>query len=353
MGELGRGHSVKAFNFTRQYPEFLFPGKTQYVTPQDEAVPVESEALLDTALPHTWELCARRIREWDPDVLIVRYWMSYFAPSLGYVARRMSPRCKVIAILDNVIPHEQRFFDRPLTRWFLRGVDACVTLCSEVGEDLERICPGKRRTVLPHPIYSHFGESISRPVAASRLGVDPGLKTILFFGLIRRYKGLDILIKAFSMLPDGYQLVIAGEPYGSFDEYQALIDACPARDRIHLFPSYIRDSEVKDYFCASDVVVLPYRSATQSGISAISYHFEVPMIVTGVGGLRETIGQTGTGLVVDAPDPQLISREIERFFADGELQQTCVQNMRSEKERLSWQRFCKELIIFADSFDKC
>ena len=349
LGELGGAHTVKAFNFSRQYPEFLFPGKTQYVSEQDEAVPVESEALLDTANPFSWAKTARRIRGWKPDVLIVRYWMSYFAPSLGYVARHMDKNCRVIAILDNVIPHEPHFFDSPLTKYFLGGVDGCIAMCREVGDDLLRIKADARLIVQPHPVYSHFGERIPRGDAERMLGLEPGMKNILFFGLIRKYKGLDILLKAFSTLPGDYQLIVAGEPYGSFDEYQALIDACPGKDRIHLFPSYIRDSEVKNYFCASDVTVLPYRSATQSGISAVSYHFEVPMIVTAVGGLKETIGDRGTGIAVEKAEPELIAEAIEHYFSDSSVREGCVSCIRAERDRLSWSRFCKGLVEFAES----
>lgn len=352
LGELGRSHTVKAFNFSRQYPEFLFPGKTQYVTPQDEAVPVESESLLDTANPFTWSRTARTIRAWKPDVLIVRYWMSYFGPSLGFVARHMDPSCKVIAILDNVIPHEPHFFDAPLTRYFLKGVDGCISMCGEVEKDLLKLRPDVPHTVQPHPVYSHFGGRVPRDEAERRLGLRPGCRNILFFGLIRKYKGLDILLRAFKALPDDFQLIIAGEPYGDFGEYQELIDSCPGKDRIHVFPDYIRDSEVKDYFCAADLAVLPYRSATQSGISAVSYHFELPMIVTDVGGLRETIGERGTGIVASSPDPDCIEAEITRYFGDPAIREKCVECIRAEKERLSWQKFCKDLIIFADSIRK-
>lgn len=349
FNELGKHHTVKAFNFKRQYPEFLFPGKTQFVTKDDEAVPVESVALLDTANPFTYISTARAIEEWKPDILILRYWMSYFAPSLGYVARRLSKKCKVIPILDNVIPHEPHFFDRPFTRYFLSGSTGCVTLCQEVAGDLLDIRPDARYTVLPHPLYSHFGEKLKREEAERRLGLKPGCKNILFFGLIRKYKGLDILLKAFAGLGEDYQLIIAGEPYGDFAPYQELIDGIAGNSRIKVIPSYIRDSEVKQYFSAADVTVLPYRSATQSGISSISYHFEVPMIVTAVGGLTETIGGRGTGIVAQEATPECIKAEIERYFASPEIRETCIKNIREEKQRLSWESFCRGLIQFADT----
>ena len=344
--ELRREHVVKAFNFSRQYPEFLFPGKTQYVTDDDEAVPVESVSLLDTANPFSYAKTYRAIREWKPDVLIVRYWMSYFAPSLGYITRKMRKHCKVISILDNVVPHEPHFFDAPLTRYFLKGSSGSVTLCEAVSKDLLTLKPDAEYTVIQHPLYSHFGAKKDRAEAEKKLGLKPGKKNILFFGLIREYKGLDILLEAFSGLDEGYQLIIAGEPYGSFDKYQRLIDSMPGKDRIFMDLKYIKDSEVSDYFSAADVAVLPYRSATQSGISSVSYHFEVPMIVTDVGGLKETIGDRGTGLVADEGTPEAICNEIKKYFADPQIKEDCIKNIRVEKDRLSWNTFARKLTEF-------
>lgn len=351
-GELSKTHIVKAFNFKRQYPEFLFPGKTQYVTKDDEAVPVESVSLLDTANPFSYVSTYRQIRAWEPDVLIVRYWMSYFAPSLGYITRRMTKHCKVISILDNVVPHEQRFFDTPLTKYFLSGSDGSVTLCEAVSKDLLRLRPDAEFRVIQHPLYSHFGERIPREEASRKLGLDPKRKTILFFGLIRLYKGLDILLEAFEKLPEDYQLIIAGEPYGSFDRYQKIIDRIAKPERIHMSLKYIKDSEVSVFFSAADIAVLPYRSATQSGISSVAYHFEVPMIVTDVGGLKETVGDTGTGIVAPECTPQAIMHEIERYFAEPQLKQSFITNIRKEKERLSWKSFSEQLIDFINQIRK-
>ena len=344
--ELRREHVVKAFNFSRQYPEFLFPGKTQYVTPDDEAVPVESDSLLDTANPFSYVKTYRAIREWNPDVLIVRYWMSYFAPSLGYITRRMRKHCKVISILDNVIPHEQHFFDAPLTKYFLKGSTGSVTLCEAVSKDLLALKPDADFAVIQHPLYSHFGEKREKNEAEKKLGLTPGKKNILFFGLIRDYKGLDILLEAFRRLDDSYQLIIAGEPYGSFEKYQKIIESLPGKDRVYMNLKYIKDSEVTDYFSAADVAVLPYRSATQSGISSVSYHFEVPMIVTDVGGLKETIGDRGTGIVSKEGTPEAIAHEIEKYFADPQISEECIINIRKEKERLSWNTFARKLTDF-------
>ena len=339
---------VKAFNYSRQYPGFLFPGKTQYVSAGDASFPIPSDAVLDTANPLNWPSAARAIRRWQPDLLLMRYVMPYFAPSLGFVARRLKRSgCKVVAIADNIIPHERHIIDKPFTKYFLRGLDGCITLCDAVADDLRRWAPDLPSKVIFHPLYTHFGEKLPRAEAEKALGLRPGMKNLLFFGLIREYKGLDILLEAFSTLPDDYQLIVAGECYGPFDKYQALIDSSPARDRIRVFRKYIGDEEVKTFFSAADVTVLPYRSATQSGVSSTSYHFEVPMIVTAVGGLRETIGDTGTGLVADEVSPAAIAGKIKEFFYDPSIPEGCIRSIRRESERLSWKRFSEELLTFA------
>ena len=260
--ELGKENTVKAFNFKRQYPGFLFPGKTQYVTKDDDAVPIESEALLDTANPFTYRKTYKAIRDWKPDIVIISYWMSWFAPSLGWIARRLKKHCKVISILHNVIPHEPRIFDAPLTRYFLSGCSGNVTLCDEVSADLERIKPKSPKITLFHPVYAHFGERIPREEAENILGLEHGRKNLLFFGLIREYKGLDILLEAFGKLDSSYTLIVAGEPYGSFVKYEEIINRSPAKNRIKLFTNYIKDSEVKNYFSAADLAVLPYRAVS-------------------------------------------------------------------------------------------
>ncbi|MBR6886595.1 MAG: glycosyltransferase [Bacteroidales bacterium] len=344
--ELGKSHDVKAFTFSRQYPDFLFPGKMQYVTPEDEAAPIDAEAILDTVNPLSYVKTVNAIRKWQPDLLIMKYWMSWFAPSLGYVERRCG--CKTLTVLDNVIPHEGHWFDAPLTKYFLRGCDGFVAMSKSVEKDLLELRPGAAHILKPHPVYSHFGEKLPRKEAIRALGLDPSRKTLLFFGLIRKYKGLDILLEAFRNLPDDYQLIVAGEPYGPFDEYQAIIDTLPGKDRIKVFPDYIRDSEVKRFFSAADLAVLPYRSATQSGISSIAYHFDVPMVVTDVGGLKETIGKAGTGIVAPVPTPEAIRAEVLRYFDDDSIRQGCLEAIGREKERLSWKEFCKALTKFAE-----
>ncbi len=343
--QLGKSHQVKAFNFKRQYPSLLFPGKTQYVTDDDNAVQVESTPLLDSVNPLSYITTARIIREWDPDLLLMRYWNSFFAPSQGYVARNQNKRTKIISIADNIIPHERRFFDTPFTRYYLSAMDGVIVMSESVKEDLLNLKPGIKNIVLPHPIYNHFGEKRDKEEAIEQLGLLKGFKNLLFFGLIREYKGLDILIDALSHLDNTYQLIIAGEPYGDFEPYQEQIDNSPAKERIKLFNRYIPDSEVPLFFSSADLVVLPYRSATQSGISAICYNFEIPMVTTDVGGLKESVGERGTGIVVDKPDGREIARGINSFFTEGK-KESYINNIIKEREALSWETFTQKLIHF-------
>ncbi len=345
FNELGKSHEVRAFNFKRQYPAILFPGKTQYVTEQDDAIRIESTPVLDSINPLSYISTSKAIREWEPDLLLMRYWISFFAPSQGYVARHQLGKTKVISILDNVIPHEKRPFDRALTRYFLSGSDGYVVLSSSVGEDLIKLKPDSHFKVIPHPLYNHFGRRVERELSIDRLSLEKSKRNILFFGLIREYKGLDILIDAFSLLDDSYQLIIAGEPYGSFERYSSQIANSPAKERIKLFTRYIPDNEVPLFFSSADVVVLPYRSATQSGISAISYHFGVPIITTNVGGLKEIIEKQGTGIVVDSPESSAIAAGIREFFEGGD-RDAYIKGIERAKVELSWEGFSKELIDF-------
>lgn len=309
---------------------------------------MESTAVLDTINPLTYFTTARKIEAWGPDLVIVRYWMSWFAPSLGYVTRRLRRRgIKVISILDNIIPHEEHFFDRPMNKYFLKGSSGYITLCDAVADDLKKLVPDARYEVIPHPLYTHFGAKADRSEALNALGLDPEKKTLLFFGLIREYKGLDILLEAFSKLDSSYQLIIAGEPYGSFEKYQAMIDALDEDHKVSCHLHYIKDSEVVRYFSGADLCVLPYRSATQSGVSAVSFHFELPMLVTNVGGLKETIADKGTGMMVDEISAESVRKGIEEYFADDSIRETCIENIRKEKERLSWSSFKNKLTGFA------
>ena len=339
-----QGHEVNAYTFSCQYPKILFPGKTQYVTEKDHAIIVDSKAILNTVNPFSYESAARKILDWAPDVLIMKYWMSFFAPSLGHVAKKLRKKgTKIVCVIDNAIPHEPKFFDKPLTRLFFNQCTHFVVMSDAVKKDLLQLKPDANYILKPHPLYNHFGEKCSRTDACRQLNIDENKKILLFFGLIRHYKGLDLLIDAMASLDESYQLVIAGECYGSFEKYEEQIKNSVAGERIKTMSHYIDDSLVPVLFSAADLLVLPYRSATQSGVIPVAYHFELPVLATDVGGLRETLEPPGTGMICE-PNPESIAKNISSMFEIGI--QDFINNIREEKKNLSWEKFSNEIIEF-------
>lgn len=348
--EAEKKNQVKAFTFKRQYPDFLFPGKTQLVTPEDKADSIPSERVLDTINPFSYFTTAKKIKTFNPDLIVTKYWMTFFAPSLGFVLRRNKKAVR-ISILDNVIPHEKRFFDAPCNRYFLHSNDGFVVMSDKVLTDLLSIRPEAKYIRVNHPVYNHFGEKMDADQAKAKLNLNPSKKTLLFFGIIRDYKGLDLLIEALALLDDSYQLVIAGETYGSFDKYTQLIEEKQVKNRIHLYNQYISDDEVTVFFSACDVCILPYKSATQSGITSIANHFLVPLIATDVGGLKETIKHEKTGLIVPQPNAELIAKAIESYYSNNRIA-AFRSAIQAENEANSWENFQAKMMQFYSELKK-
>ncbi|MEH0156208.1 glycosyltransferase [Limibacter armeniacum] len=343
----GQGHQLKVWNFSLQYPSLLFPGTTQYVNENDKADAIPSVRSLNSINPVSYISTANQILDFAPDILIIRFWMPFFAPSLGYVAGKLKKKgTKVIAVIDNLIPHEPRLGDKQLTDYFLKRCDGYLVMSDVVENDLKKVKPDAKYIFHPHPIYDHFGAKLERSIARKKLNIEEGQKVLLYFGLIRKYKGLDILLDAFNELNDSYTLLAVGEPYEDFAPYQALIDKNKNKDRIITVTEYVSDEEVPVYFSAADVSVLPYRSATQSGVVAISYHFDVPVIVTDVGGLKGSVAPYGAGIVVDKPDSTLILEAIHQYF-DGNNQSEMSTALQQFKEGYSWENLATELVDFA------
>ena len=340
--------AVKAFTFKRQYPDFLFPGETQMVTQMDNADKIPSERILDTMNPLSYYSSASKIQNFSPDILLMKYWMSYMAPSLGTIAKKLKRKSKVITILDNVIPHEKRFFDEAFTKYFLKQNHGFIVMSDAVKNDLLRFIPDAKYISHPHPLYNHFGEKVNAEAAKKKLNIPLGKNVILFFGFIRDYKGLDLLIDAMGKLNDEYMLVIAGEVYGLFDTYNRQIEKLNVKDKISLHIRYVSDEEVPLFFSAADVCVLPYKSATQSGITSIAYHFDLPLIATDTGGLKESILHNKTGLVVGFPDANLIVNAIENYFAQN-FKSKFQEEIKLLKNKLSWDEFAKAIIKFSKS----
>lgn len=328
------GHEVIIVTFSLQYPDFLFPGKTQFSS--DAApTPLKIHRWINAINPLNWLVAGRKIRALQPDMVVCKYWLPFMGPALGTVLRMLDrSRTHIVALAHNVIPHESRPGDRWFTQYFVRPVDAFLTLSASVAEDLKAFTD-KPAAHTPHPIYDSYGTLQPQVAARAALGLVPDGRYLLFFGFIRRYKGLDILLEALAdpaVRALKVRALIAGEFYDDEAGYQAQIDALGLRDVIELHNDYIPHEAVRTYFGAADVVVQPYRTATQSGISQLAFHFEKPMIVTRVGGLPEIVGDGG---IVTAVTPSAIAAAIVDFYAHDRAaaMTTAVQRL---KVRYGW-----------------
>lgn len=341
-----QGHEVDIYSFSLQYPSFLFPGKSQYT---DEPAPqgIRIYSKVNSVNPLNWLKVGKELRHANYDVLIVRYWMPFFGLCLGTIQRlvRKNKRTKVVCIADNIVPHEKRIGDAYLTRYFLKYIDGCVTMSRSVLEDLNRISPSTKAVYSPHPLYDNYGVRLPKKEARKSLGIDEDQKTILFFGFIRHYKGLDILLEAMSR-PEvrelGIKLLVVGEYYEDGSVYQSLIEELDLQDSLLLHTEFVPNDQVGQYFSASDLVVLPYRSATQSGITQVAYSFSVPMLVTNVGGLPELVEDDKVGFVVEA-NAAAIKEAIVRFYKEGK-EEVFVRNIEVEKKKFSWEAFTEALL---------
>ena len=341
--EFEKEHQTKAYTFTRQYPNVLFPGTSQFVTSDDPADKINAERIIDTINPITFWSGARKINQFNPDLMITKFWMPFFGPSLGQTCRLVKKKGTVnISILDNVQPHEKRPGDDTLIKMFLKQNDGFIVMSDAVKNDLLEFIPNAKFKHVQHPLYDHFGKRLDRQQACEELMIDSQKKILLFFGFIRSYKGLDILLDALDALPEDYLLIVAGEVYGSFDEYNDIIKERNLWNKVKLFIRYISDAEVPALFSAADVCVLPYKSATQSGIVGISYHFDLPVIATDVGGLKEMISPYGTGYVVDKPKQNRLSAVIADYF-NMEMRPVFEGNIKKYKQIANWKTLTNDI----------
>lgn len=341
---LGKKHEMKAFTFTRQYPELLFPGKTQYAEKGDTDGDVNALRILDSVNPFTYAKTAKAILQFKPDMMITKYWMPYFAPSLGTVAGILKKNGVFnVSILDNVIPHEKKFYDNTLTSYFIKRNDAFMAMSKSVADDLLTFNPTAKYALHPHPIFD-FGEHINKQEAKLKLGLNPDDSYMLFFGFIRRYKGLDLLLEAMAderIRNRNVKVIVAGEYYEDAAYYNDKIKECGIGEKVVLRTDYIPSDMVKYYFCAADMIVQPYRSATQSGVTQIAYHFEKPMLVTDVGGLSEIVPDGKVGYVVQ-PNAMAIADAINDFYEHSKEGQFSA-NMKEEKKRFQWESFAEAI----------
>jgi D-inositol-3-phosphate glycosyltransferase len=343
------GHTVVIYSFSLQYPAFLFPGKTQFT---DDPAPenLQIKTRINSINPVNWLLSGRAIAKENPDQIIVRFWLPFMGPCLGTVLRvaRFFSRNKFRAtgLVDNIIPHEKRFGDRPFAQWFVSACDDFVVMSKSVGAEILTFVPNQQRTgemvrFAPHPIYDTYGAPLEKKEARAQLKIPENAPMVLFFGFIRKYKGLDLMLEALREAPQ-IHAVVAGECYEDWAFYQKIIAENGLSERVHLFTDFIPSEQVRVFFSAADLVVQPYRTATQSGISQIAYHFEKPMVVTNVGGLPEIVTHEVSGYVVE-PEPHAIAHAMRDFF-ESKRETSMQAGVREEKKRFSWTNLVEKLM---------
>ncbi len=342
------GVEVELFSFSYQYPEFLFPGKSQFR--ENEAPPsdLKIHSCLNSINPFSWFKTAKAIRESEADLVLVRYWMPFMAPALGTLIRLLKSKgVPVIVLADNVIPHESMPLQDQLNAYILKKADAFLVMSRSVEKDLKKYLPNPKLLRIPHPIYNVFGEKIEKEKARSSLKIPEGEPWILFFGFIRKYKGLHLLLDAMAepkLKSRGVKLLVAGEFYDESDSYFDKVEKLGLKDRVRFDDDFIPTEEVKAYFSATDLVVQPYITATQSGISQIAYQFDKPMVVTNVGGLGEWIPDT-VGYVVE-PNPFEVATAIDDFF-ENQRENEMSSAAAEEKKRFDWKHFTKGVMHLA------
>ena len=337
--ELGKHHQVETVTFSRQYPALLFPGTTQ----DDLSAPLQAAPapqLIDSINPLNWVRVGRQLRRRNADLFIFHYWMPFFAPCFSTIARvaTRGTRAQVILICHNLLPHERHPFDAALTRAMIRSASSLIVLSETVERELNEFQPGARYRIVPHPVYSMFGETLDRDVARKQLGITAD-RVLLFFGYVRKYKGLRTLLEAMALLPEslGIQLLVVGEFYEDAGPYRELIASRGLDSRVRLVPEYVPNELVHAYFSAADAVVLPYLSGTQSGIAQIAFNFDRPVIATSVGGLGEVVKAGETGLVVAPGDPAALADAISQFYGRN-LAEPLSAGVRTAKQAYGWKR---------------
>lgn len=337
--ELKKNNEVNVITFKRQYPSILFPGKSQLES-NDNTERIDSDVIVDSINPFNWKRVGKKIKTEKPDLLIYKYWMPFFAPCFGWISRlaKRNNHTKVLVICDNVIPHERKPFDKLLTKFFFNAVDYFIVLSESVKQDLLELYPASKYKLLPHPVYSNFGNPVDKEEAKHKLGID-AKKLILFFGFIRDYKGLDVLLKSMPLIKDkDIKLIVAGEFYSNKEKYFTLINELKINSQVFMFNEFIATDEVKYFFSAVDAVILPYKDATQSGIVQIAVNFARPVIATNVGGLAEVIEDGKTGYIIEKENPDKLAKAITKFY-NAANEKVLAENMKSLKEKYSWQSF--------------
>jgi len=343
---MSEGHQVEIWTFRLQYPSFLFPGKTQYSEePQPQDLTITRE--MNSINPLNWLKVGRKLRKAQADLVIIKFWLPYMSPCLGTIAR-LAKRCgktRVVSILDNIIPHEKGLADRILAKYFVNSTHGFVAMSDSVLADVKELDSKRPKVFCRHPLYDNFGEKVSREESLKFLGLDAGKRYMLFFGLIRDYKGLDLLLRSYAdsrFRQMNVRLIVAGEFYSGSEKYFTLEKELGLEGMVIWKSDFVPDSQVKYYFNASDIIVQPYKSATQSGVTQIAYHFEKPMLVTNVGGLAEIVPDGKVGYVVEPDETQIADRLVD--FFQNSRQDQYIDGLLQEKQKYAWSNMTSAVI---------
>lgn len=340
-----QGDDVTIYTFSLQYPGILFPGKTQYSSDPAPA-DLDIKVKINSINPANWMKVGHKIKELKPDLVIIKFWIPFMAPCLGTIARiiKKNKHTKIVSIIDNIIPHEKRIGDFSLSKYWVNSADGFITMSRSVLDDLNKFDKRKPKMYCPHPLYDNFGEILEKEYARKLLNLEEKGKYILFFGFIRDYKGLDLLLESMAdenIRNTNIKLLVAGEYYTDSKPYDNIIEKHQLKDTVILATDFIPDQEVAKYFCASDIVVQPYKDATQSGVTQIAYHFNKPMITTNVGGLAEIVPHGKVGYVIQ-PNIKALAEAINQFYKEGK-EAEFIDNVIVEKQKYTWERMIESI----------
>ena len=345
---MAQGYDTSIYTFSFQYPNFLFPGTTQFSL-EPAPVDLKIKVCINSINPLNWLIVGNELKNLKPDIIVIRYWLPFMGPCFGTILRKIKKNkfTRIVCIADNIIPHEKRTGDVAFTKYFVKPVDAFIAMSKKVLKDISIFVKNKPMRFVPLPLYDNFGQSVSKEDARKKLGIRFEDKVLLFFGFIREYKGLDILFEAMAIIKNSIpdlKLLVVGEYYGNRKKYEDLIDKLGIKDSLILHTQFIADSEVKFYMCAADCVVQPYRHATQSAVTPVAYHFEKPMIITNVGGLPDLVADKKAGLIAE-PNADDLAKKIIEYFELGE--QHFLSHIREEKKKYSWNSMVQAIIDLA------
>ena len=340
------GHEVSIYTFSLQYPGFLFPGTTQYSTeptPKD----IHIKVCINSVNPLNWIKTGLALKKKKPDLIIVRYWLPFMGPCLGTILRiaKKNKHTRIVCIADNIIPHEKRIGDHLFTKYFVKPVDAFITMSEKVLKDLDKYKKNQPAQFVAHPLYDNFGEKVDQQIARNQIHIKGDAFIFLFFGFIRKYKGLDWLLEATALLKQKtnhpFKVLIAGEYYEDRSGYEQQMNELKIEDHLLLKTDFIADSDVRYYLCAADAVVQPYKHATQSGVTPLAYHFDIPMIVTRVGALPDMVPHGKVGLVCE-PNPASIANAMQQMMERGK--EKFIPGIQEEKNKYSWEKMCEKIL---------